>query len=311
MSDKHLYPGIDLSLRQMFTRGDYVIGAHPNSNSSSLQLQVREVAMMGLMDRLTDKPNWHEKVLDKDIVSKWRQEAMAQPEDGLYPGPAPADRTRLISEKAFNYCVAELRDKAKFFKKSGLIYTLDSKNTSTSFIIKTDVLVKADLHQKLKDSFDKLLEDQASNPDWHPWTSDMVQDIVHPSMYPFVYNRSHFIHQEVVGVNDAIDKWSGKGQVPVQNLNESGRIDGQFQQSSYSVVPPDYWSEKYQWLPSTLAFQEDGTVKFTSYINNLHPKRYPDIYQTIEELIDTCIPAWDHALAGSGSFSRFDLPPEY
>ena len=62
-------------------------------------------------------------------------------------------------------------------------------------------------------------------------------------------------------------------------------------------IPLEYWSYKYQWLPANLAFQEDGTVKFTSYINNLHPKKYPSIYHTIEKLIDTAIPAWDQFLA--------------
>lgn len=64
-----------------------------------------------------------------------------------------------------------------------------------------------------------------------------------------------------------------------------------------SRIPLEYWSDMYQWLPANLAFQEDGTVKFTSYINNLHPKKYPNIYHTIEKLIDTAIPAWDQFLA--------------
>ena len=169
MTDSHQYPGIDLALRQV--RGDtYHTGAHADLISPySGMLQVREVAMMGLMDRLTDKPNWHEKVFSDEIVSKWRKEAMTQPEDGLYPGPTLADRARVISEKAFDNCIAELRDMANFFKEHALIYALDSGEKSRpSNIIKADALVKADLHHGLKDSFDKLLADQASNPDWHP-----------------------------------------------------------------------------------------------------------------------------------------------
>jgi len=324
MADNHKYPGIDVPLRETMG-GSYSIGSHPNSGSeTSPMLQVREVAMMGLMDRLTDKPNWHEKIFNDEIVSKWRQEAMSQPEDGLYPGPAPADRTRLISDKVFNNCVAELRDKATFFKESGLIYTLDSGNES--YIIKADAIMKPDLHHELKQAFNRLLADQAAKPDWHPWTSDMVQDIVHPSMYPFVFNRSHFIHQEVVGVSDAIDKWSGKGQVPKQDLGEPPAVPrSEFYYHHTDTVPRDYWSEKYQWLPSTLAFQHDGTVKFTSYINNLHPTKYSDIYKIVEKMIDTAIPAWEHALSGSIDLrkkdpdsgqveqrgTRFDLPPEY
>lgn len=315
MADHHKYPGIDLPLRQTF-ESQYFTGAHPDESGHSpysAMLQVRELAMIGLIDRLTDKPNWHEKVFNDEIVAKWRKEAMTQPEDGLFPGPASAARTKMISERAFDNCIAELRDKAKIFQKTALIYTLESgEMSSPANIIKADALVKPDLHQGLKDAFDKLLADQASNPDWHPWTSDMVQDIVHPSMYPFVYNRSRFIHQEAVGVSDAIDKWSGKGQVPVQNLNAAAPVPGPYGRlRDIDHIPSDSWSEKYQWLPSTLAFQEDRSVRFTSYINNLHPKKYSGIYKVIEKLIDTAIPAWDHALSGHVVGSRFDPPPEY
>jgi hypothetical protein len=71
-----------------------------------------------------------------------------------------------------------------------------------------------------------------------------------------------------------------------------------------STVPAEYWSSKYQWLPANLAFQEDGTVKFTSYVNNLHPKNYPKIYRTIERLIDTAIPAWDQCLTEYVKYER-------
>lgn len=37
--------------------------------------------MMAIMDRLTDKPEWHRKVFDDAIVSKWKQEAMAVPDE--------------------------------------------------------------------------------------------------------------------------------------------------------------------------------------------------------------------------------------
>ena len=79
-----------------------------------------------------------------------------------------------------------------------------------------------------------------------------------------------------------------------------------------SAVPSEYWSDKYQWLPANLAFQDDGTVKFTSYINNLHPKKYPGIYRTIEKLIDTAVPAWDQFLTvheSGGNHLDVKIPP--
>ncbi len=76
----------------------------------------------------------------------------------------------------------------------------------------------------------------------------------------------------------------------------------------------DYWSRTYQWLPANLAFQDDGTVRFTSYINNLHPK-HSEIYRLVEKLVDIVIPTWERVLSStsvdeSGKAQiRFDLPP--
>ena len=39
-------------------------------------LTVRELNMMAIMDKITDKPDWDRKVFDNTIVQKWRQEAL-------------------------------------------------------------------------------------------------------------------------------------------------------------------------------------------------------------------------------------------
>ena len=166
---------------------------------------------------------------------------------------------------------------------------------ATASVAKSDVLVKPDLHDALRASFDKLLSDQKENPDWHPGTNDMVLDLVHPSMHPLVYGRSRVLDDEVVGVEDAIDKWAGKGRViPVFPQTEDSRWG----------VPASYWSKKYQWLPSNVQFLEDGGVRITSYINNLHPSRYQETYRTIERLVETTLPIWDQCLVQYGGWER-------
>lgn len=62
-------------------------------------------------------------------------------------------------------------------------------------------------------------------------------------------------------------------------------------------VHPSFWSNRYQWLPANVKFQDDGSVKFTSYINNLHPVRHKEVYATIEKLVERALPAWDYCLA--------------
>jgi len=116
-----------------------------------------------------------------------------------------------------------------------------------------------------------------------------------------------------VGVSDALE-WAGKGYgeiVPKDGRpteDESQR--GQFWDSE--SIPSSFWSETYQWLPANLEFNKDGNVKFTSYVNNLHPDKHPEIYKAIEQLVDISIPAWDYVLHGYtssiGGFGRFMLP---
>jgi hypothetical protein len=78
------YPGLGLPLWQnenfedpCFPYGGHTYGA----GSTSKPLPVRELAMLSVMDTLTDKPDWHNKVFVEEIVAKWRKEAMAIPNE--------------------------------------------------------------------------------------------------------------------------------------------------------------------------------------------------------------------------------------
>lgn len=207
-------------------------------------------------------------------------------------------------------CIQELRCKARYFEETAIIPTLDA----CASVAKSDSIVSKDLHDGLKDAFDRLKREQSAEPDWHPRSGEMVQDLVHPSMYPLVYGRSRVFRDECVGVEDAVHAWAGKGDV-ISKQEEAKPVRQPFWSSE---VPPEYWSSTYQWLPANVAFSQDGGVRFTSYINNLHPNRYPDIYRTIEKLIETSLPLWDQCLAigidldcteGAGRLDpRIDMP---
>ncbi len=102
----HQYPGWNLDLRwhdqadqqrgpQLgLQRPTYPLGIHYNCfGADSAMLLVREVAMMLVMDRLTDKPDWHIKVFDDEIAAKWKAEALAWPDDDLWYRISQMDRT--------------------------------------------------------------------------------------------------------------------------------------------------------------------------------------------------------------------------
>lgn len=80
---QYQYPGLGLPLRHHdhVDKGPfYPIGAHQSCTGAiSDILPVREVAMMSIMENLTDKDEWDKKVFDDEIVAKWRREALALP----------------------------------------------------------------------------------------------------------------------------------------------------------------------------------------------------------------------------------------
>ena len=81
------YPGLGLPLRynEDPPTGVYPIGAHGDCRGATSDLlPVREVAMMNIMERITDKEDWDKKVFDEQIVSKWRAEALTIPDSELW-----------------------------------------------------------------------------------------------------------------------------------------------------------------------------------------------------------------------------------
>lgn len=95
---------------------------------------------------------------------------------------------------------------------------------ASATVVKSDVLVKTDLRDALKEAFEKLQDDQKDEPDWHLNSGDMVQDLIHPSMFPLVYGRSRVLTDEVVTVTDAVEKWAGKGEI-ISKVEESVQKD--------------------------------------------------------------------------------------
>jgi hypothetical protein len=88
-ADSPQYPGWNLDLRWIDGGLDayyiYPTGIHYNSEgATSAPLSVREVAMMLLMDRLTDKPDWHIRVFEDDVAETWKTEALAWPDEDLW-----------------------------------------------------------------------------------------------------------------------------------------------------------------------------------------------------------------------------------
>lgn len=237
-----------------------------NDFRQSPRLTAREVDMLGVMNALTDKTDWHKKVFDDEIVGRWKEEARAVP---------------LISDMAWDWCLAELRDKAQRFERTGRILVLDTG----SRVSKSDRRVPEVLRQELKDAIRPLLDQPDSERDWHPGSDDKVLNLVHPSLFPLVYGTTKVLVNggEVpldfasAGAYEAVEAAPHPPEPPQRRKLGDGRW----------TDLEDMWSRKFQWLPCEVEFTEStGTdVQITSYINNLHPERHAAVYAAIEKII--------------------------
>jgi hypothetical protein len=121
----------------------------------------RELTMVAVMNELTDRPNWHTDIFNQDAVDLWRDEIL--------------DSTPLMSEKAWEWCVAELRDKVTYLKDHGHFRVLDTG----SCVCKSDTLASQDLCAQFQTGLEPVLAQ-------HEGHHDGIITYVDPSLYPLV-----------------------------------------------------------------------------------------------------------------------------
>ncbi|RDB28808.1 hypothetical protein Hypma_014802 [Hypsizygus marmoreus] len=235
---------------------------------------LREFTMLHLMNELTDKPDWHKKVFDDTIAAKWKSEALAT--EGLD-----------ITQKMVDWCIDELRYKAKMFESTGAVIVYNGD------VVKSDSAIPTSIKHALKEAVAPLEQVPARQQDWHPGSNERVLDLVHPSLFPLVYGRSRILPDSLVGLEDCI-KRSGEGEtipVPLETEIELGSKLG------YGHAPlTKPFSTQFQWLPCDVDISDKDSVNITSYINNLHPDKHKDLYSAIEKIIHHTIPIWNLTL---------------
>ncbi|KEQ79691.1 hypothetical protein M438DRAFT_377976 [Aureobasidium pullulans EXF-150] len=242
----------------------HLVEEDPTSWMGTL-LAVREVNMIVTMQKLMEKPEWFRKVHDETVCAKWMSEVMSHVDD--------------FSELMWEYCVAELRDKAKTLEETGIVAPIDVD----SQVVYSDTAISESTRKDLNRAVASLENVPDKHKDWHPKTRERVLDLVHPSLFPLVYGRSRVLKKGTVGLEDCMS-YCGKGEMvetPVKPFSGG-------------------WSDQFQWLPCDVEFQGEDEIKIVSYVNNLHPKEYPDIYRLVEKVIAKAVPLWDQVLSHTG-----------
>lgn len=175
--------------------------------------------MMAIMDKITDKPDWDKKVFDDAIVQKWRLEALATEDVD-------------VSEKMLDWCVAELRDKARFFQCEGMIPTLDLD----AAVIKSDTAISSDLKESLRGAAACLEAVPNRLKDWHPGSDGKVLDLVHPSLFPLIYGRSRVLSSGRLDLQDCVAS-IGKGEIATTPEDTEVEVDKAYELERTWVTP--------------------------------------------------------------------------
>ncbi|MEU3658883.1 DUF4246 domain-containing protein [Streptomyces sp. NPDC032940] len=153
----------------------------------------------------------------------------------------------------------------------------------------SDTLIDEKLHSRLREAVRVLEEVPEAERDWHPGSGGQVLDLVHPSLFCLVKGVS----------GDHEQAWR----------NPTDRY------SRYE------FSERFQWLPTDVDVQDDGTVAFRSYVNNLHPEDHrelasvlPDVFARMRPLLENVLTDLRHPRPlriEADPYGWYDSEPEY
>ncbi|KAJ6524441.1 hypothetical protein DFH09DRAFT_1250825 [Mycena vulgaris] len=223
-----------------------------------------ELRMYELSWVLRSKPDWQRKASDPEILSKWRMEALEQQK--------PINRDERLTEKMVDYVLAELAGYAKIADNERGI-----ERGCFDAIWYSDRLISDNVAERLKAAAIALENVPDNEKDWHPGSNGQVLDLVHPSLYCVVYDRTHAYLPDKPHVPGNLLPVA----VPaLSDTEEEWAISGAF-----------------SWMPSDFAILDDGTVNLISpYINNLHPEKHQPLYRIIEDVVSRFVPMFERVL---------------
>ncbi|KAF9776876.1 hypothetical protein IL306_004882 [Fusarium sp. DS 682] len=219
------------------------------------------------------------KVLNPDVVSKWKQESLQMPW-------ASYQHNGEFTSKMADMCFKDLITKAGIYQETNLIPIIES----SACVIKSDRLLTTELTEKLKAAAAQLEDVPENQRDWHPGSDDKVLDLVHPSLWPLVFGQSRILPDKYVTIDKCLD-YCGAGEIIPEPYRPHLRQPDGFR-SFAEDADKKALSLRYQWLPCDVDLTGDRP-RIKSYINNLHPVQNTSIYSLIEEIIEKSLPAWD------------------
>ena len=183
-----------------------------------------------------------------------------------------------------DWIIKELQWKAEVFQESRMFLAFDPG------VVKSDTAIPSELQQALKEAVRPLENVSEIEKDYHPGSDNKVVDLVHPSLFPVIYGRTHILPDKLIGRDDCLHNIG----MPQLLSEPQGEIRDSYHGFNSNFNP---YSRKFQWMPCDVEFTTDG-CRIASYINNLHPSENRPLYDVIENILSRTIPLWNASLTG-------------
>jgi hypothetical protein len=255
------------------------------------RLTKTEMSMLHFMEYVTEQPGWENSIeSDTSMIDQWHHKAFCAFD---------------VTPKAWEWCLAELKNKARESKRTGYVIVKDGDSP----VAKSDRLVSLSLLQKLQRGLRPLLDDRTRSFDeWGKYSP--LRHLVDPSLYPLVYGRTQVL---VDGGRHWLDPAGPSPQTSVRKLPRptippENSFDSLTPKTDYEnpyghrddergETKTSFFSDKFQWLPCEVEFPDGPSrPRITSYINNLPWVQEHGAYKALEELLARVIPLWNEVL---------------
>ncbi|KAJ1722130.1 hypothetical protein LPJ53_003427 [Coemansia erecta] len=253
---------------------------------------------------LRQDPKWIERISNEKTRREWMAEFK--------------QTTGALSDKQVDYIFAELEYYARLQTAAGNRAQLTDVDMVWETMI--DDCLRGEFMQQVTDALEGVpqkLQDWTTVREMEPTesrhflnhTTDTrlksncrVLRLIDPSLYTLLFDKTPLLSQPMSSPQEAL-QLSSLGSIPgsheawksaINELNDrmAGKND---------YVPNSHYMRKLNpddrhWLPADIFVADDGSVEFRSYINNLHPIKYPKAYNAIAKVVSRCIPVLEQVL---------------